>query len=368
MKKIDSHFGYHITTKEWLIQFDSWKDYYRPYPSQKTKVSQVPKGLDPIKWMFQPMPPGEFMAVIPWGRVWGVNGSVITPNNKLLWDVSFEYNKSPKKHPFVTQKKQPPTVYTPETLAVLTAQCSFNYFHWMFDVLTKLRMLETSTEKIDRFVINRGKYYSPEACRYQDESLRLLGIPKEKVIECTEETNIQASKLIVSSMAGYTAYVPKDACDYIRNTFLHKLALNPVKKRKKIFITREDAVHRRLLNESEVYKELKNYGFEFVNLYHLSFEEKIKVFHSAEIVVSSHGAGLTNIIFCEPGTKVIELFTPTYKIPCFHTISSYMNLDYYYIIGEKVEEKKNRSTHSDPILINVEKLKKTLELANISRK
>ena len=192
----------------------------------------------------------------------------------------------------------------------------------------------------------------------QNESLDLLGIPKEKLIECNNQTHIQAKQLIVSSMAGYTAYVPKNVCQFLRNEFLKKDNIQKLTGSERIFISREDATHRKLLNEAEVVHVLKKYGFKIVKLSALSFVEKIQLFNSAEVIVSPHGAGLSNIVFCNPGTKVLELFTPTYLLPCFHIISNHVNLDYYYLVGEVVPPDHTRQVHSDPIVIDIDKLKK----------
>ena len=101
----------------------------------------------------------------------GNNGSVIAPDNKLLWMSRLSIIKPQKSHPIFLQEKLPPITYTSETLAVITAQCSFNYYHWMFDVLPRLILLRQSSVEFDRFVINRGKYYMEEYCKYQNESL-----------------------------------------------------------------------------------------------------------------------------------------------------------------------------------------------------
>ena len=31
------------------------------------------------------------------------------------------------------------------------------------------------------------------------------------------------------------------------------------------------------------------------------------MFHNAECIVGLHGAGIVNVVFCKPGTKIIEL-------------------------------------------------------------
>jgi capsular polysaccharide biosynthesis protein len=364
--KINPPIGCYNRTVDFISAFKnhSAPAQYKRFPVERTIMKHQPKGVEEIHWQYQPHLPRQFVATIPYGRVWGENGSVITPDNKLLWDVSFEYHHTPKTHP-IFYTKLPSISYIPETLAVITSQVSFNYFHWMFDVLPRLELLRKSNLDYDRIVINRGKYFIKENCGFQNESLKLLGIPKEKLIECHPETHILAKKLIVSSMAGYSAHVPKNVCQFLRNVFLDKVKIRKESKYKRIYISREDATHRKVLNEDEVFSILKKYGFKLIKLSTLSFEEKIKLFHCAEVIVSPHGAGLTNLIFCNPGTKIVEMFTPTYLIPCFHIISNHMDLDYYGLIGDKMQQDENRGNHKDPIVIDIDKLKKTLKLAEI---
>lgn len=290
---------------------------------------------------------------------------MITSDNKLLWDVSFEYNRFPTTHSIMEKESLPPITYTPERLAVLTFQVSFNYFHWMFDVLPRLELLRQSGYEYDRIVINRGKHFSKEYCQFQDESLQLLNIPKDKLIEVDAHSHLLAKELIVSGPTAYTAHVSKNVCTFLRKEFLEKGAISKVSGNERIFISREDALHRPLLNENEVYSELQKYGFKRVKLSTLSFIEKIELFHSAKVIVSPHGAGLTNLVFCNPATKVIELFTPTYLVPCFYIISQHLDLHYSSLIGESVPMEDSRSTHSDPILIDIEKLKRRLSLAGL---
>ena len=195
--------------------------------------------------------------------------------------------------------------------------------------------------------------------------MALLGISKDQLIECNENTHILAKELIVSSPTGFTAYVPKNVCQFLRKEFLEKGKVQKVSGYERIFISREDAAHRKVLNEDEVFSVLKKRGFKKVQLSTMSFVEKIQLFHSAEVIISPHGAGLTNLVFCNPATKVIELFTPTYTMPCFSIISSHQELDYYYLVGEELRPEDMNIRHKDPIVIDLEKLKRTLGIAEI---
>ena len=64
-----------------------------------------------------------------------------------------------------------------------------------------------------------------------------------------------------------------------------------------------------------------------IKLSELSFNEQIKIFNEAKIIIGSHGAGLTNLIFCEPSTKVIEIGNPNFDCDVFKNISKNKILD-----------------------------------------
>ncbi len=91
---------------------------------------------------------------------------------------------------------------------------------------------------------------------------------------------------------------------------------------------------RRIINEAEVQALLCSLGFETVDSENLALTDQALLFGSAEIVVGSHGAGLTNIVFCREGTVVIDLFAPTYVNPCYWVVSEACGLSYFYLVGD----------------------------------
>ena len=64
---------------------------------------------------------------------------------------------------------------------------------------------------------------------------------------------------------------------------------------------------RKIHNVEQVKALLARYDFETVYLEGMKVAEQIMLFQSAEFVIGVHGAGLANLLFCEPGTNVIEL-------------------------------------------------------------
>ena len=74
---------------------------------------------------------------------------------------------------------------------------------------------------------------------------------------------------------------------------------------RKIVILRPGAKTRRLTNSEELLLALK--GWETVVLENLTIRDQIKTFAEATHIVAAHGAGLVNLLWCSPGTKVIEI-------------------------------------------------------------
>jgi capsular polysaccharide biosynthesis protein len=85
---------------------------------------------------------------------------------------------------------------------------------------------------------------------------------------------------------------------------------------------------RKIHNFERAQEFLSGHGFETAFLEGLSIVEQILLFQSAEFVIGTHGSGLTNLLFCEPGTKVIELMPSIEMRPFFWLISEKLNLTY----------------------------------------
>jgi capsular polysaccharide biosynthesis protein len=77
----------------------------------------------------------------------------------------------------------------------------------------------------------------------------------------------------------------------------------------RLYISRRKATLRRIVNESEIIPILEAHGFETVLCEDLSLAEQIGLFAKTTAVIGAHGAGLTNLIYCDPGSCVGEINT-----------------------------------------------------------
>ena len=123
------------------------------------------------------------------------------------------------------------------------------------------------------------------------------------------ETNmplIRVERLLVSSLLYQHAVMGEH---FLKFALDRKLAYCNVtsSKPRMVYISRGNAVARQIYNEGELEIALENLGFEILLGETLSFPEQVSFMSAAEIIVGSHGAGLTNAAFASPNAALIEL-------------------------------------------------------------
>ncbi|MGL6283693.1 MAG: glycosyltransferase family 61 protein, partial [Microcoleaceae cyanobacterium] len=215
-------------------------------------------------------------------------------------------------------------------------------------------------EEIDYFVINH--YHDA----YRQETLAKLNIPLEKVITTTENPYIQGKNLIIPSYPYLRgSNVSPWNCQFLKDTFLPKGKINsPYGER--IYISRSQASRRRILNETEILEDLNNLGFVSVFLESMSVEEQAICMAGARVIIAPHGAGLTNLVFCRPGTKIIELFSDQYLIGLYWKISNLSGLQHYHLINSSSDILGQDQRNSLDIWVDRQNFLKLLELAEIA--
>jgi capsular polysaccharide biosynthesis protein len=96
-------------------------------------------------------------------------------------------------------------------------------------------------------------------------------------------------------------------------------------RNRRLLVVRKGST-RKIQNIEQLQAFLSQYHFETVYLEGMSVRDQILLFQSAEFIISPHGAGLANLLFCEPGAKVIELMPSVEVRPFFWMISDKLDL------------------------------------------
>src|SRR6185295_8017269 len=103
---------------------------------------------------------------------------------------------------------------------------------------------------------------------------------------------------------------------------------------------------RRVLNEAEVSGLLREYGFVTLYFEDYTFEKQVHLSSNATMLISIHGAGLTNMLFMKEKASVLE-FRPKndHTNLCYYALASALDLNYYYQFGEAGDP--TQSIHDD---------------------
>jgi hypothetical protein len=205
----------------------------------------------------------------------------------------------------------------------------YNYYHWWADTIADLWFLQQGG--IDLSAVD-GICMSYQQLSWQKETLQMCGIKESKVVPHSEVGIINAAKLICPLRPRGSKLTPGWLSRALRDiTGWEHLQKSESQSGRRIYISRKDAGRRRILNEQIIIDKLHENGFEIYQLNKLGIKEQQQLFSSADIIFSSHGAGLTNIVWCQPGTVVVE-FIPYYLLkPCFMRIAEQCSLGYFPI-------------------------------------
>ncbi|QCR22825.1 DUF563 domain-containing protein [Pontibacter sp. SGAir0037] len=318
------------------------------------------------------------VAEVPHGRLYTDNESsvaIITKQNRIVDNVSLSLkNGKVTDHNlnniFEQQYFSEPVHLEGVVFSMLTGGAGINNVsHWFLDVLPRLHLLKESGlfDKVDWFLVPSLRY------SYQTETLEMLHIPKEKLITGDAYTHITADCIIASTAPrGNYTLVPIWLCEYIRSAFL-PFANEELENEEKldfdsIYISRSDSAIRRVLNEQELLQELEPYGFQCLVSSKFSIKEKVKLFSKAKAVISPTGAGLISMLFCQPGTKLIEIFHEGFVVEPFFDIATKIDLDYEYIICRGNNKVKNASQgQHEHLHVDIEKVTDLLQMLNGKR-
>ena len=330
--------------------------------------------------------PSPFVVKISAGRAWITAQknswlicnaiAIITPDNYLLGDLSRYYPwylpgcTEPEKtdHPIFGLETIPPLEKISGKVAVLSGLAGHVYYHWMIDILPKIDLLRRSgidLEEIDWFIVNNIDR------DFQTETLEFLDIPAAKIKVSDRHSYIEAEELIVPSFPGHLDWVPKSTIKFLRQTFLKKIDRHNSQTPKRIYISRSQARGRLVINEDQVIDLVSQFGFQTIVLEKLSVLEQISLFANAEAIISPHGSSLTNLVFCNPSTVVIELFSPNYVRTDYWMISQQLQLQHYYVLGDgfdclALRNLMYQNSLTEDILVNINSFQKTLEVSGLT--
>jgi hypothetical protein len=242
-----------------------------------------------------------FVFEIPNVNFWGYyGGAVVTADNAVLADLSPEV-WGPANHPIYSRWHLPKSRLLSGRIAIgVTPEASGNYHHWLLDLVPRVLLLKHAAENFsnyDALLLNGSR------ANYEREILAALGVPPEKIRYVDSRERFQIASAVFPSMD----------INVIAPWKVHGLRGLPFSgkqnQHRRLYLSRARAAVLRIANENEISEILRHRNFEIVEAENLSWREQANLFAGASVIVAPHGAALANIVFCKPGTRVVEIST-----------------------------------------------------------
>jgi hypothetical protein len=196
---------------------------------------------------------------------------------------------------------------------------SWNYYHWMTEILPKLKYIATDPgydrcqnlvvsskvsitdsfkKTIQAAIINYGFeiHFLEPAKIYHIENLFVVSNPSNVLFNAKMEN----PKITFS-------YLRKNSIDYVRAIGLNLVDKNISAQRSdNVFIARKYG-SARPYNQSEIeFLLAQEFGFKVIYFDELSIEDQVKIFSGANIIVGPSGAAWTNLVFCNKNVTLLS--------------------------------------------------------------
>lgn len=289
----------------------------------------------------------------PWE--WCLNGYIFGSNHKLI----YKHCEHPDYKVDVLVKRclsltQP---LVPKNLAGTVGYLGFsrwshNYYHWMCQIVPRIILYRMAGFSFKRVIVDLLPPVA-DLSNIIEESLFVLGIPKQNICYLKDREVYTVDNLV--SVPVHSVTPTRAVVKILRDIFYtgHSIPADPTYK--KIYISRTDAPWGRLTDNEQVVREiLTEQGFVVVTLNAMSIYRQAQIFSSAEVIVAPHGAGLTNIIFSQPGIKLLELMPKNREVEIYEIFAKWQNLSYTKLLCETVPGSSN-------IVVDAQQLKEAVK-------
>lgn len=204
-----------------------------------------------------------------------------------------------------------------------------SYGHFLLDSISRLELFT----KAGFHLTDVDCVFCPKPTSNNAQKiLESLDIPMAKFVWADGSVAIRPDTLLAPTFPGtrrnYSPWVP----DFLKRAFLPSTP----RPHRRLYVSRSGA-RRNVVNEEAVQRIVLQHGFE---IYDPSRQtDTTRDFAEATVVVGPHGGGLTDLAFCQPGTKVLELIPTDHIYPYYYTLSDAADLEYGYLLCRSTTER-----------------------------
>lgn len=248
-----------------------------------------------------------------------------------------------------------PSKETINIAAWTTDSWGAGYFHWFVDTLQRYIMCLNEDKNAILLIPEHFKHIS-----YITASLKLFNFSHKFI---SNNSPILINILLIPPFI-------KPRGTFIRESIyqLRQLALSTLKDNidfKYLYISRKKARIRHVENELEVIDLMNKLNILVVFLEDLIWEKQFELFCQCKLLISLHGAGLTNMLFMPNDSKIIEIkMKGSDDQVCYYEMASILEFKYYYLLANPATETDH--PHDGNCFVDIKKLKTLCETIQTS--
>jgi len=244
------------------------------------------------------------------------------------------------------------------------AMCGYvasrNYAHWWIDVVAAIGVALEGGAASDSTLL-----LPVITNNYQRETLDLIPEIADRSLSGQQGVGVRCDRLFFNHRITASDYTPHPR----RVEFIQELKRRAgadgggSKKKRKLYISRRDAGARPLANVDEVESLVASHGYEVMQMTGKSIKEQIQIFSSLTHLIAPHGAGLANILFCQPYTRMLELHYDQNVNWSLRRLASVLPMTYGVVVGtsEKDDQDQAASNRPVPWSVSIAELKAAIE-------
>lgn len=197
-----------------------------------------------------------------------------------------------------------PVVAVPRCAYDCAPQKLRNFGHWLLDCVPQIVALWQTTPD--------ALFLLPQAAKgFHQSTLELLGISADRLLPWNGAP-LRAARVLAFESDGRTGGGrPLSPLMEVRNLMAPPSGWSSVERRRRVYVSRRDAVPKRrwVANEDDVESLFRSRGFEVIVMAECPLEEQVRIFREARVVAGVSGASFADLVFAAPGIHAVVLIS-----------------------------------------------------------
>jgi capsular polysaccharide biosynthesis protein len=167
---------------------------------------------------------------------------------------------------------------------------------------------------------------------FQHEILKVVGIKSEQLDEFEGSEPFEFDRLYIAPPIPKTQIDTPEPLQWLRAKCRSFYNVESGNRTRRLFLSRKSDNHYRAVNEDQLEQVLSEFGFERISPGNLTLEDQVRLFSQAEMIVGT-GTGLSNMLFAEPGTRILQFQEPGKIVHALWTMSEALGHEYWYLMA-----------------------------------